>query len=92
MGDNVQLGVSTVMTGEVLQSFDGGEGIAMADMVVLIPYINGEQKGNYSMTPEQTMVLARALASAAGSLINREVDDNGAPLSPLAKLIKFGAL
>lgn len=92
MGDNVQLGVSTVMTGEVLQSFDGGEGIAMADMVVLIPYINGEQKGNYSMTPEQTMVLARALAAAAGSLINREIGDDGQPLNWWERLTKLNAL
>lgn len=79
MSENVQLGVSTVMAGEILPTLDGGETIAMVDAVVLIPSIDGVPRGNYTMTPEQAMAIASAIASAAGHLINQEVDDHGKP-------------
>lgn len=68
------------MTGQILQDFEGEEHVAMADMVVLIPYIDGRQgKQHFSMTPEQAQALALALSTAAGQLISAEVDDAGKP-------------
>lgn len=91
MTEHVQLGISTVMTGQILQS-GAGETVAIADLVCLVPYIDGEQQRNFHMTPEQAMAIARALATAAGQLVHAEVDDNGAPLTPLARLTRLGRL
>lgn len=88
-----QLGISTVMAGQVLADQDtGAQTIAPADLILLTVTHDGVQAASYQMTPAQAMAVGRALASACGKLINAEIDDTGAPLSPLTRLIKFGAL
>lgn len=77
-----QLGVSTVMAGEILTDLDSGaQTVAMEDAVLLVAFTDGTQDGSWPLTPSQAMSLAKGLSSACGTLINREVDDTGAPLT-----------
>lgn len=92
--DGVQLRVSPVMTGQplVYQDGSGRQTVAPADLVFLAAHRDGKQLTAYQMTPAQAMSVARALATAAGHIINAEIDDDGRALSPLAKLHKLGTL
>lgn len=88
-----QLGVSTVMAGEVLTDLHtGGQSIAMEDTVVLLAFTDGVQTDSWPLSPQLAMALAKGLSGACGKLISAEVDDNGTPLSALARLTKLGRL
>ena len=91
MSEEVKLGVTTAQFGQILRDMDGAETVADHDMVILVPYINGEQRGSYNMTPEQAILIAQALAAKAGELINKEVDDQGKPTGLVHRLRRLGA-
>lgn len=82
-----QLGISTVMTGELLEDVNTGEQqVAMVDMVLLTVNTGGEQTNSLQMTPEQAMAVARGLSAAVGRLINAEIDDQGKPTGLLHRI------
>jgi hypothetical protein len=88
-----QLGISHVLAGQVLvDQTTGAETIAPTDLVILSANIGGKQRAAYTMTPPQAMAVARALSAECGKIIAAEIDDDGAPLSPQTRLVKFGAL
>lgn len=91
MSEEVQLSVMGAQFGQLLRDVDGNETVAMEDMVVLVPFVNGVQQVPYNMTPEQAITIAQALAAKAGELINAEVDDRGKPTGLIHRLRRLGA-
>lgn len=82
-----QLGISTVMTGELLEDVNtGAEAVALTDMVLLTVNQDGDVVNSYQMTPEQAMAVARGLSAAVGRLINAEIDDQGKPTGLLHRI------
>lgn len=92
MTDQVQLGVSTVMAGEILTRGDGGEVVVPDDLVQLAAYLDGTLHGTYEMTAEQALTLAEALRKAAVKLINAEVTDSGKSTGLLHRMTRLGLL
>jgi hypothetical protein len=86
MNGTIQLGISTVMAGEIVPTVDGFQSVVVADSVCLTPFVEGVEKPAYYMTPEQAQALAVGLCTAAGQLINAEVDDAGKPTSLVHRL------
>lgn len=88
-----QLSVSSVMAGQLLDDVDTGEQtVAPLDLVLLIFTVDGEQRASYSLTPPQAMDVARALSGAVGRLVSAEIDDDGKPLGPLARLQRLRSI
>lgn len=92
MPDTHQLGISTVMTGETFHQTTDELGVAAFDAILLGSYLNGEAYGGFLLRPEEAVQLAQGLMRAAGILINEEIDDNGRPLSPAAKMARYAKL
>jgi len=82
-----QVGISTVMAGEILKHTDGsGESVALADMVLLTLTRDGEQIAAMQMTIQEAFAVAQGLSGAAGRLIDAQIGDDGKPLPLLQRL------
>lgn len=92
MPETHQLGISTVMTGETFRQGAEELSVAAFDAVLLGSYVDGVPYGGFLLRPEEAVQLAQGLMRAAGSLVNEEIDDNGRPLSPAAKMARYAEL
>lgn len=85
---SVELDITPVMFGEVIP---GTQILAPADLVA-VRYDDGTGVGTAILIPAASaMGVAAQIATAAGQIVNRTVDDSGRKLSPAARLARLRA-
>lgn len=90
METGTQLGISTVMAGQILEDVHtGAETVATADLVLFSILTDGEQTACCQMSADQALAVAAALTQAAGKLIKLEITDDGHPLSFAARMARL---
>lgn len=73
--------IQEVMFGQPIIDREGRQSIATADHIQLTLVCDGAILASGLLSPEQGIVLAKAIQSSARTLINAEVDDDGRPTS-----------
>ena len=87
MNPDVQLSISTVMTGQEVTNVDtGAKSIASTDLIILGALVNGVQTASYQMEVEQAIAVASQLISSSSVIVNARVGDDGKPLPLLERI------
>ena len=87
MNPEVQLSISTVMTGQEVTNVDtGGKSIASTDLIILGTIVGGVQTASFQMEVEQAMAVASQLVSSCSQVVNARVGDDGKPLPLLERI------